>query len=65
MFQSLYPALTNELDGPPEKAFSGDSRSRWSTEIDAMMDAGMVEQARMVLVYYLACEAKRGVAAAA
>lgn len=65
VFQSLFPALTNELDGPPEQAFSQVSHSRWSTEIDAMMDANMVEQARMVLVYYLACEAKKGVAAAA
>jgi len=65
VFQSLFPALTNELDGPPEQAFAQTSYSRWSTEIDAMMDAGMVEQARMVLVYYLACEAKKGVAAVA
>jgi len=28
-----------------------------------MLDQGMVEQARMVLVYYLACQAKQGVAA--
>lgn len=65
VFQSLYPALTNELDGPPEQAFSQVNNSRWGTEIDAMMDAGMVEQARMVLLYYLACEAKRGVRSAA
>lgn len=65
VFQSLFPSLTNELYGPPEQAFSQVSCSRWSTEIDAMMDAGMVEQARMVLVYYLACEAKKGVATAA
>jgi hypothetical protein len=65
VFQSLFPGLTNELDLPPERAFSQAAYSRWSTEIDAMMDAGMVEQARMVIVYYLACEAKQGVAVAA
>jgi hypothetical protein len=30
-------------------------------EIDRMMDADMVEQARMVFVYYGACEAKQSV----
>jgi len=65
VFQSLFPGLTNELDLPPQRAFANATYSRWSTEIDAMMDQGMVEQARMVLVYYLACEGKRAVGAAA
>ena len=60
VFQELFPNLTNELDLPPERAFSQVTRARWEPEIDRMMDAGMVEQGRMVLLYYLACEAKRG-----
>ena len=65
VFQSLFPGLTNELDVTPERAFSKDTYSRWSTELDAMMDQGMVEQARMVLVYYLACQARQGSGASA
>ena len=61
VFQELFPNLTNEIDLPPERAFSLATRSAWMAEIDRMMDADMVEQARMVFVYYGACEAKQSV----
>jgi hypothetical protein len=59
VFQQLFPHLAKEIDLPPERAFSPASQRAWMAEFDRMMDAGMVEQARMVLVYYAACEAKQ------
>jgi hypothetical protein len=59
VFQELFPILTKEIDLPPERAFSLAAHSAWVAEIDRMMDAGMVEQARMVLFYCMACQAKQ------
>ncbi|HUI42532.1 MAG TPA: hypothetical protein VL523_11240 [Terriglobia bacterium] len=58
VFQDLFPNLTNEIDFPPERAFDVATHSKWQPEIDRMMAADMVEQARMVLLYSLACESR-------
>jgi hypothetical protein len=59
VFQQLFPALTNEIDYPPEKAFSITNHRAWSEEFIRLMESGMVEQFKMCLTYYMACVAKQ------
>ena len=65
VFQALFPNLTNEIDYPPERAFSIANHRAWSEEFMRLMESDMVEQFKMFLVYYLACQAKQHAKAAA
>lgn len=65
VFQQLYPNLTNEIDYPPERAFSLANHRAWSEEFQRLMESDTMEQFKMFLAYYLACEAKQQGKAAA
>lgn len=65
-FSTLFPRLTQEIDQPPQEAFSDSTQPAWMPELDRMMGPEMGEQGRMVVFYIWHCQnlRERGLKAA-